>query len=78
MIAEQLRELMTQHGRLPVDLSTVPSGADLYELGLTSLTTVNLLLAIEDHFDIEFPDELLARRTFRSIDSLVSAVSSLI
>ena len=50
---------------------------DLYEIGLTSLTTVNLLLAIEDHFDIEFPDDLLARRTFRSIDSLVSAISSL-
>ncbi len=77
MIAEQLRTLITRHGRLPVDLSTVADDTDLYEIGLTSLTTVNLLLAIEEHFDIEFPDDLLARRTFRSIDSLVSAISSL-
>ena len=58
---------------------TVPSDdADLYDAGLTSLITVNLLLAIEDHFDVEFPDELLSRRTFQSIDALSEAVEGLV
>ena len=34
--------------------------------------------AIEDHFDIEFPDELLSRRTFQTIDALAKAVEGLV
>ncbi len=39
---------------------------------------MNLLLAIEDHFDVEFPDELLSRRTFQTIDALAEAVEDLV
>jgi acyl carrier protein len=51
--------------------------SDLYAAGLTSLTTVNLMLALEDHFDIEFPDRMLVRKTFESIQSLSEAVEAL-
>ncbi|MCB1692030.1 MAG: acyl carrier protein, partial [Pseudomonadales bacterium] len=50
---------------------------DLYDVGLTSLTTVNLMLALEDHFDVEFDDDMLSRETFQSISSLASAITSL-
>tara|TARA_R110002096_G_scaffold207725_1_gene394126 strand:- start:107 stop:346 length:240 start_codon:yes stop_codon:yes gene_type:complete len=77
MYQQQIREILTTHGRLASDVSTLANDSDLYDAGLTSLITVNLLLAIEDHFDIEFPDELLSRRTFQSIDSLAEAVQDL-
>ena len=74
----QVRAILAAHGRLPVDVAQLADDSDLYDAGLTSLITVNLLLAIEDHFDVEFPDELLSRRTFQSIGSLADAVKGLL
>ena len=77
-IQDQIRELLSSHGRLASPVSELADDSDLYDAGLTSLVTVNLLLAVEDHFDVEFPDELLARRTFQSINSLAEAVEDLV
>ncbi|MEX2048856.1 MAG: acyl carrier protein [Gemmatimonadota bacterium] len=77
MYRNQIREILSSHGRLSVDVSQLRDDSDLYEAGLTSLITVNLLLAVEDHFDVEFPDELLSRRTFQSIGALTAAVEGL-
>lgn len=77
MIVEQIRDIVIQHARLsskPEDLS--PS-SDLYTAGLTSLTTVHLMLALEDHFSVEFPDKMLSRKTFESIQSISEAISEL-
>lgn len=74
---DQIRAILATHGRLGIDVGEIADDSDLYDVGLTSLITVNLLLAIEDHFDVEFPDELLSRRTFQSIDALAEAVASL-
>jgi acyl carrier protein len=77
MYNDQIREILSKHARLAADVAGLANDSNLYDAGLTSLITVNLLLAIEDHFDVEFPDELLSRRTFQSIDSLVEAVQDL-
>lgn len=77
MYQDQIREILRAHGRLSVDVTRLKHDSDLYDAGLTSLNTVNLLLAIEDHFDVEFPDHLLSRSTFQSIDALAEAVSDL-
>lgn len=78
MYHDQIRTVLATHGRLSTDVTELANDSDLYDAGLTSLITVNLLLAIEDHFDIEFPDELLSRRTFQSIDALAEAVQGLV
>jgi acyl carrier protein len=78
MYHDQIRDILTTHGRLSQDVTELSNDSDLYDAGLTSLITVNLLLAIEDHFDVEFPDELLSRRTFQSIDALAEAVGDLV
>jgi len=77
MIAEKIRAILVQHGRLTKDVQSLANDSDLYEAGLTSLTTVNLMLAIEDEFDIEFPDNMLGRKTFGSIEALCEAVEQL-
>ena len=74
---DRLRDIVAKFGRLPVAVSTLRSDDDLYEAGLSSLASVNLMLAIEEAFDVEFPDHLLTRRTFQSISSLTAIVSGL-
>ncbi|WP_212846520.1 phosphopantetheine-binding protein [Actinoplanes ianthinogenes] len=49
---------------------------DLWNLGMTSLTCLGLMLSIEDTFEIELPDEALKEATFRSINTISAAVES--
>ncbi len=74
---ELIRKVLNAHGRLSVDSSGVDADADLYELGLTSHASVNVMLALEDEFDVEFPDETLKKSTFASIDNIERVVTSL-
>jgi acyl carrier protein len=72
-----LRTLLAQVGRLRADPATMAQDADLHAAGLSSLATVDLMLAIEEHFGLEFPDRLLNRRTFGSIAALAAAVADI-
>lgn len=73
-----IREILAQYGRIAVDASTLNNDTDLYQAGLTSLATVNVMLALENHFDIEFPDSMLGRKTFASLESIAEAVAELV
>ncbi len=73
-----IRELLAKHGGLPVSVDTLDDASDLYEAGLSSFASVQLMLALEDEFDIEFPENLLNRKTFASISAIAGAVASLI
>ena len=77
MYSDQIRALIAEHARLLVDVATLSEEADLYEAGLTSLSTVNLMLALEEHFDVEFLDRMLGRKTFGSIRALSEAIEEL-
>ena len=77
MSAEKVRDILAQHGRLTTQVASLDNDSDLYNAGLTSLATVSLMLALEEAFDIEFPDSMLSRKTFGSIDSIVDAVEEL-
>ena len=73
-----IREILTQHARLGIDLATIEDTFDLHACGLTSLATVSVMLALEDRFDIEFPESMLGRETFRSIANIQDAVDALL
>ena len=76
-VSETIRKILKDHGRLDIDATTLEVDADLYDAGMTSHASVNVMLAIESEFDIEFPDQMLSRGVFESIQSISSAVSSL-
>lgn len=78
MYADQIRAIVAKHARLSAAIDSLADDGDLYAAGLTSLTTVNLMLALEDHFDVEFPDKMLGRKTFESIQSLSEAIEELL
>lgn len=75
--AQTVRDIVAQHGRLATAVTDLSDESDLYNAGLTSLATVGLMLALEDAFEVEFPDSMLSRKTFGSIASLTSAVQQL-
>jgi acyl carrier protein len=77
MCAAAVRQIVKEHGRLAVDLDMLPDEANLYEAGMTSHASVNVMLALEDAFDVEFPDEMLKRSVFESIASIDGALRQL-
>ena len=77
MYSDQIRPIVAEHARLRVDVGQLSDDSDLYEAGLTSLSTVNLMLALEEHFDVEFSDRMLGRKTFASIRALSDAIAEL-
>jgi acyl carrier protein len=72
-----IRRLIDEHGRLSVPASSLSDEIDLYETGLTSFAAVQLMLGLEDAFDIEFPERMLNRRSFASIHSIAACVAEL-
>jgi len=74
---ETIQNVLAAHGRMAVDPTGIDSDADLYELGLTSHASVNVMLALEDEFDVEFPDEALKKSTFASIDNIEAVIARL-
>ena len=74
---EQIRGIVAKHGGLGVDVATLDDKSDLYEAGMTSFASVDQMLGLEEAFDIEFPDALLTRKTFASVNSIAEAVTKL-
>lgn len=72
---ETIRELLGKVGNLPVAIADLKDDADLYAAGLSSFASVQLMLAIEENFDIEFPDHLLNRKSFASIAAIEQTVN---
>lgn len=73
----ELRTIIKDVAHLEASIDHIADGDDLYEAGLSSLNTIQLMLAIEKHFNIEIPDEMLNRQLFQSIDTLAGAVTQL-
>ncbi|NEJ70050.1 acyl carrier protein [Rhizobium phaseoli] len=69
-----IRDLVAKYGKLPAAIDQVADDADLYAAGLTSFASVQLMLGIEEAFDIEFPDNLLNRKSFASISAIARTV----
>jgi acyl carrier protein len=76
-VNHEIRRVLAQHARLAVDVDTLDDDADLYEAGMTSHASVNVMLALEDAFDVEFPDRMLTRAVFESVAAVAAALAEL-
>jgi acyl carrier protein len=76
-MGDQIRSVLIEHGKLAVDVSTLSDDDDLYRAGMTSHASVNVMLALEDSFDVEFPDQMLRKSTFASVSAIRSALVEL-
>jgi acyl carrier protein len=74
-VEAQIRSILKGTDYLQVNVDGLAEDADLYAAGLNSHATVNLMLSLEEAFDIELPDRLLRRRTFSSIKAISDALA---
>lgn len=74
---EEIRQVLAKHSRIPADMSSISDEDDLFAAGMTSHANINVMLALEDRFDIEFPETMLRRSTFESIGSIKEAIAAL-
>ena len=73
-MTDKIRNILKAHGRLSADPETLADDADLYQAGMTSHASVNVMIALEDTFDVEFLDSMLKRSVFESVDAIAGAL----
>ena len=76
-VTKTIRDIVSSYGRISVDMAKLGDDDDLFEAGMTSHATVNVMLALEEEFDIEFPEELLTKETFESVSAMRAVVRDL-
>jgi acyl carrier protein len=74
---ETIRDIVRTNGRL-LARGDIRDKDDLFRAGMTSHATVNVMLALEDTFGVEFPERMLRRTTFASVASIREAVQELL
>ena len=74
---DKIRKIIKDHARLSLDVEQLDDFADLGEAGMTSHASVMLMLALENEFGLEFPDIMLSRSVFESIETIAVAITSL-
>ena len=71
MIFETVRELLAH--QLEVDPESIGPDTDIFDdLGADSLDVVDMLMSLEDEFDVEIPDEEIER--IRTVGELVAYI----
>ncbi len=77
-ITERTRKIIGEAGNLGVAVGELTDNDDLYSAGLTSRASVSVMLALEEEFDIEFPDHMLNRHMFQSIAAIRDGISTIL
>jgi acyl carrier protein len=77
-LTADIRAILQEHGRLAIDVAGLSEESSLYEAGLTSHASVNLMLALEERFNVEFPERMLRRGSFASISTIRAGLEELI
>jgi acyl carrier protein len=71
----KIREVVVKHAG--VEPAGLQDETDLYRAGMTSFSSVALMIALENEFGVEFPEHMLNRTVFESIDSIAAAIGAL-
>ena len=76
-VTDTIRGLLAEHARLGVDVASLSDTDDLYGAGMTSHASVTVMLACEDEWDLEFPQQMLKKSTFASVANIRDALAEL-
>ncbi len=72
---DTIRELIDRHGKMPVPASDLADDQELFAAGLDAFHAVRVMLAVEDAFEIVFPEHMLNRANFASIAAIALSVA---
>jgi len=76
-ILDRVEQIIIAYGELGENQEKINLNDDLFKLGMSSRASVGVMLALENEFDIEFPDAMLRRDVFESISAISRAIESL-
>lgn len=74
----EIRGIVIEEAQLPIDAQQISDTMNLDDAGLTSLGRMNVILALEDRFQITFPDEMMTRNNFANIAAVSKTVNALL
>jgi D-alanine--poly(phosphoribitol) ligase subunit 2 len=77
-ITQDIRDILGSNEAFAGRADQLSEDDSLFDRGLDSFGSVQLMLALEERFDVEFPDTLLNRKSFSTIRSIRDAVAALI
>lgn len=78
MDIEEIRSIVIETAQLPVNAQQISDNMDLDDAGITSLGRMNVILALEDRLQINFPDDMMTRKNFSSISAMSKAVKTVL
>lgn len=76
-LKNRIRRIVAEQAGLGVPVQEIGDSTDLYRAGMNSYSSVQLMISLENEFGMEFPDGMLSRSVFESIDSIADALESL-
>ena len=77
-VSTRLQTVLRPHLRFLDRQQPIPRNEDLGKLGLDSMAAINLLLDLEQAFNIKIPDSLLTAETFETAASLEETIRPLV
>jgi acyl carrier protein len=66
---EELKQMI--HEKFDIDAATLKADEPLAEYGLDSLSLAELLFTVEEHFDVDFPDDRQEVNTLTALAALI-------
>ncbi len=76
--AHDIRQILERNEVLAPLVEQISDDDNLFDRGLSSFGSVQLMLALEEWYDIEFPDHLLNRKSFSSIRNIRGTLELLV
>jgi acyl carrier protein len=76
-VRQRIRRIVGEQAGLGSSVEEIRDSTDLYRAGMNSYSSVLLMIALENEFGLEFPDGMLSRSVFESIDAIANAIESL-
>lgn len=74
----EVRNIVIREAQLSMDAQQISDTLSLDDAGITSLARMNIILALEDRFQITFPDEIMTRNNFASIAAISKTVDGVL
>ena len=72
-----VREILRSRGDLAVPVEKLSRDANLFDAGLSSFGTVEVMIALEERLGTAMPEQMLTRATFGSIAALCDAAETM-
>jgi acyl carrier protein len=73
----RVREILRRHSGLGAAALDLDIHASLWQQGMTSLASVDVMVALETNFGFEFPDSWLRHATFGTVFNIMGCITAL-